>query len=82
MKKLKFTMVLFAMMALPLLGLSDVPPPPPPGGGGPGGGGTPVGAPLDGGLGILLALGIAYGGKKLHHIRKPNDAGLTKPENQ
>ena len=71
MKKLKLILVLFAVMALPLLSLSDVPPPPPGGtGGGPGGGGTPVGAPIDGGMGILLALGLAYGGKKLYDMRK------------
>jgi len=71
MKKLKLILVLFSIMALPLLSLSDVPPPPPGGtGGGPGGGGTPVGAPIDGGMGILLALGLAYGGKKLYDMRK------------
>jgi hypothetical protein len=71
MKKLKLILVLFAIMALPLLSLSDVPPPPNgTGGGGPGGGGTPVGAPIDGGVGILLALGLAYGGKKLYDVRK------------
>jgi len=72
MKKLKLIFVLCAMLALPLIGLSDTPPPPPNGGGtgGPGGGGTPVGAPIDGGMGILLALGLAYGGKKLYDMRK------------
>ena len=71
MKKLKLILVLFSIMALPLLSLSDVPPPPNgTGGGGPGGGGTPVGAPIDGGMGILLALGLAYGGKKLYDMRK------------
>jgi drug/metabolite transporter (DMT)-like permease len=48
-------------------------PPPPPGGHGstqnePPGGGAPVGS----GLAILLALGAAYGGKKMYEIgRKP-----------
>jgi len=51
------------------------PPAPPGGNGGPGstpvsGGGTPVGAPIDGGLSILLAMGAAYGGKKLYQARK------------
>lgn len=45
-------------------------PPPPPedpsGGGGPVGGGTPVGS----GLIILIALGAAYGGKKIYQMRK------------
>ena len=47
-------------------------PPAPPGNPstGGGGGGGPVGAPIDGGLGILLAMGAAYGGKKLYKARK------------
>lgn len=47
-------------------------PPPPPGNPRTGGGGSdgPVGAPIDGGLGILLALGAAYGGKRLLKTRK------------
>jgi len=42
-------------------------PPHPNNGGVPGGGNSPVGggAPIDGGLTIMLALGAAYGGKKL-----------------
>jgi len=46
----------------------DNPPPPP--GGGHGGGGNGQGAPIDGGLGILIALGAGYGGFKLYKIRK------------
>lgn len=42
----------------------DNPPPPP--GGGHGGGGNSQGAPIDGGLGILLALGAGYGIKKIY----------------
>ncbi len=72
MKTLKLILILFAITALPLLSLSDVPPPPPNGGPG-GGGGTPVGAPIDGGVGILLAMGIAYGGKKLYSLRQSKD---------
>ncbi len=48
-------------------------PPPPPGNAQTGGGGSdgPVGgAPIDGGLGILLALGTAYGARKLYQERK------------
>ena len=47
-------------------------PPPPNGGGDPGSGNTPVGggAPIAGGIGILLALGAAYGGKKVYEFRK------------
>ena len=71
MKTLKLILVLVAIMALPLLSLCDVPPPPPSGGSGPGP--TPVGAPIDGGVSILLAMGIAYGGKKLYTMRKEKD---------
>jgi hypothetical protein len=48
------------------------PPPPPNGGGDPGSGNTPVGggAPIAGGLGIFLALGAAYGIKKVFQFNK------------
>jgi len=50
------------------------PPPPPPDGGTQGGhnlgGNQGKGAPIDGGLGILLVLGSAYGGYKLYKSRK------------
>ena len=47
-------------------------PPPPNGGGDPGGGNTPDpgGAPIAGGIGFLLALGAAYGGKKVYDFKK------------
>jgi len=48
-------------------------PPPPNGGEAPGEhGNTPVGggASITGGIGILLALGAAYGGKKVYEFRK------------
>lgn len=48
----------------------DSPPPPP--GGGHGGGGNSQGAPIDGGLGILLALGAGYGSFKLFK-KKPEE---------
>jgi hypothetical protein len=51
--------------------LAQAPPPPPHDAQSGGGGGGPVGgAPLDGGLVILLALGAAYGGKKILGSRK------------
>jgi hypothetical protein len=58
------------------LNLSAQTPPPPNGGGDPGGGNTPVGggAPIAGGIGILLALGAAYGGKKVYDFRKRKPA--------
>ncbi|MBE0648442.1 MAG: hypothetical protein IH596_11730 [Bacteroidales bacterium] len=45
-------------------------PPPPPGGHGETGNQDPRGAPIDGGLGILLALGATYGGYKIYKNRK------------
>ena len=79
MKTLKLLIIFYAIVAFPYLGLSAIPDPP--GGGGPGGGGVPVGAPIDGGMGILLALGLAYGGKKLYTIRKEKDAEAIEKDN-
>jgi len=61
------TIIVFTFATLPLL--ADNPPPPPPGhsttGNVPGGG-----APIGSGVAILLALGAAYGGKKVYDFRK------------
>lgn len=63
-------------------------PPPPPGGSGGGGSGTGGpdgsrnGAPIDGGLGILLALGGAYGAYKVYRIRKEKREGNGEPEGE
>lgn len=82
MKKIKLVLILLAIFALPLISLPDPPGPPGSGGGaGAGGGQTPVGAPIDGGLGILLALGLGYGGKKLYNARKTRQENLAEPEN-
>ena len=63
------TIIVLAFATLPLL--ADSPPPPPPGhsttGNVPGGG-----APIGSGVAILLALGTAYGGKKVYGSRKDN----------
>jgi hypothetical protein len=67
--------------ALPLLTIADPPPPPGASGAAPGGGQTPVGAPIDGGLGILLALGLGYGGRKLYDARKTKEENIAEPEN-
>ncbi len=49
----------------------DAPPPPPPPPSDHGEtGNAPAGAPIGGGLFILLGLGAAYGGKKLYDLRK------------
>ena len=45
-------------------------PPGPPAAHGQTGNQAPAGAPIDGGLGILLALGAGYGGVKLYRKRK------------
>jgi hypothetical protein len=46
-------------------------PPPPPGEHGQNGNQPPGGgAPITGGIGILLALGAAYGGKKIYNLKK------------
>ena len=82
MKTIKLVFILLAIFALPLISLPD--PPGPPGSGsnaGNGGGQTPVGAPIDGGLGILLALGLGYGGKKLYLAHKEKHENIANPEN-
>ncbi|TRZ76472.1 MAG: hypothetical protein D4R97_00715 [Bacteroidetes bacterium] len=65
-KAVKFSVLLcgfFMWAALPAF--SDEPgPPPPPAEHGRGGNQEPAGAPIDGGLGILLSLGVAYGIKR------------------
>lgn len=65
--------IIVALMLSPLFcmnAFADTPPDPP--GGGPGGGDLPVGggAPLDGGLTILIALGAIYSGKKTYQAFK------------
>ena len=82
MKKLKLAFILFAIFALPLISLPDPPGPPGSGGGqGNGGGQTPVGAPIDGGLGILLALGLGYGCKKLYDAHKLKNETVAEIDN-
>jgi hypothetical protein len=68
-------MFLFNSMADPP---TDNPPPPP--GGGHGGGGNSNGAPIDGGLGILLALGAGYGSFKLYKKKKTAENPGEQPE--
>jgi len=68
--KIICTLAIISMSA----GLYAQTPPPPNGDGGnpTGGGHTPVGggAPIGGGLIILMALGAAYGGKKVYQFNK------------
>jgi hypothetical protein len=58
--------VVFLLNSMFMLNSVADPPIPPPPPGGHGLGGNQQGAPIDGGLGILLVLGAAYGTKKLY----------------
>jgi hypothetical protein len=65
MKKLRNLILILSLVTIPALSLlADNPSPPPPGGDPGSNGGTPVGAPIDGGVFILLAMGAAYGTAK------------------
>lgn len=74
-----FTKTLAALITITLLtinfSLAQTPPPPNVGETPSQGGNTPVGggAALTGGIGILLALGAAYGGKKVYDLKKGKD---------
>ncbi len=70
MKKLFSIFAITALLCFSVAALADGPPPPPGNPSTGGGGGGPVGAPIDGGLGILLAMGATYGAKKLYSARK------------
>lgn len=65
--KLSF-IIAFTISSTALLAQGPPDPPVDPGTGDPIGGGAPIGS----GLGILLALGAAYGGKKLYSLYSKN----------
>jgi hypothetical protein len=70
-KMIKFVAVAAFLMVLPLAMSAQTPPHPGDGNGGaPGPGDPPVGAPIDGGLSIMLVLGAAYGAKKAFKFGK------------
>ena len=72
--------VLFLLLPLFITGVfADPPGPPDPGGNPIGGGGIPVGGPMDDGVGVIIALSIAYGSYKIFGIWKKKDA-LNKGE--
>jgi len=78
MKKLKNFFLISFFLFLTLA--SYAPPPNPPADAGTGGGGGgPVGAPIDGGLGMLVILAgsAAYGGVKLYKARKDKEEQET-----
>ena len=64
------TLTIISFTLLATGAFAQVPPPPPSGHGS--GGNQPAGggAPIGGGIGILLALGAAYGGKKVFQLMK------------
>lgn len=68
--KMHIYTLLCAFLLWPALLLADPPDPPPLPGTHGQNGDAPVGAPIDGGVGILLALGAAYGGVRLWKGRK------------
>lgn len=67
----RFTLLIAFLVAVNSL-LAQVPPPPPSGHGS--GGNQPAGggAPIEGGIGLMLAMGAAWGGKKLFVLNKKN----------
>ncbi len=71
MKKKIFSTLIVTLIVLflPMMTIGQMRDPGNPGGG-PGGGDDPIGggAPVGSGIGVLLALGAAYGGKKLYHL--------------
>lgn len=74
MKTYLKTLIVAAVLTLStsILLAQGPPPPPPPGGHGSGGHEPPFGgtSPIEGGLGILIALGVAYGAGKTYFMRK------------
>jgi len=70
MKKIIAKLLLIAVLITGSQLLFSQPPPPPPPGHGGDGNQNAGNAPIDGGLGILLVLGAAYGSKRLYDRRK------------
>ena len=72
MKKIRSIIIVFSLTLFPFIGLTQ--PDPRLNGNGSSVGNTPVGSPtgspIDGGLGILLALGLGYAGKQCFNLRK------------
>lgn len=68
MKKIRAFLIIAMLAALPVFTFTQ--PLPYQNGNGSGVGQTPVGAPIDGGLSILLMLGAGYGATKLFELRK------------
>ncbi|MEI7983859.1 MAG: signal peptidase [Bacteroidota bacterium] len=75
MKNIIKTLFIAVLLSFGISVLAQAPPLPPGNPSGGGGGGGPVGAPIDGGLGILVAMGVAYGGRKYYQARKSKKKG-------
>lgn len=75
-KKIYSTLLISTLMILPLFSIGQMRGPENPGGDpigeDPIGGGAPIGS----GIGILMALGAAYGGKKLYTLYSENQESL------
>jgi hypothetical protein len=79
----RLLLLLFLIFIPALASIVFADPPGPPGPGGDpsgGGGGLPVGAPIDNGILLLLALGVFYGCYKLYEFWKQR-GGLKEEEN-
>lgn len=71
------TLITITLLSINLSYSQNGDPPPPPGEHGQTGNQPPGGgAPITGGIGILLALGAAYGWKKMHDRRKLTSENL------
>ncbi len=71
--KILRTLVITAFLLIVNGLLAQVPPPPPADHGGSGNAPAGGGAPIGSGIGILLALGAAYGGRKVYKAFKNQD---------
>ncbi len=79
MKKIiRITLILSLITFATMISLAEPPGPPTGDPADPDINGGPVGAPIDGGLGILLAMGGAYGARKLYKAKKK--VALTEEE--
>jgi hypothetical protein len=71
MKRIRSIIIVALLIAAPILTFAQ--PLPNQNGNGTTIGNIPVGGPIDGGLGILLVLGLGYGAKKVFRISKKED---------
>jgi len=71
MKQLIKTLAIVALITLGTTLMAQNPPHPNGGNDPTSGGNTPVGgAPIGGGLVMMMIMGVAYGAKKVYHLRK------------